>query len=105
MALRAWVCVEALTRSFTARCDRKALSSGLPVSAGCRTSWKKMYRRIQCTYACRLALAGWTARVAFRLESATPMPLVVQRVRSGYRRRPFPRIASTLGEPDPRDAM
>jgi hypothetical protein len=48
-AQRAWFWVEALTRSFTARPERKALISGSPMCMGWRLLWKKMKRRIQAT--------------------------------------------------------
>jgi hypothetical protein len=48
-ALRAWFWVEAETLPFTASDVRNALTSAGPISAGCRLSWKKMYRLIQWT--------------------------------------------------------
>ena len=39
---RAWFCVEAATSLCTARCVKNAMTSGSPISRGCRLPWNKM---------------------------------------------------------------
>jgi hypothetical protein len=43
--------VDAATQRRTARSERNATTSGLPISWGCRLRWKRMKRRIQSVYA------------------------------------------------------
>jgi hypothetical protein len=45
----AWLCVDAETLRLFVSQDRKSSTSGLPISAGCRRSWKWMNARAQCT--------------------------------------------------------